>query len=152
MSPLQMIRKRRLSHKRLGEILLEKGMVSPEQLAVAVERAPGQGRSLGEELIAMNAASEEDILHAFVHQYSFPFVRLGDYDVDPEVVRIVPRDVALEHTVFPVERFQNSLTVAFSNPLDLAALERLQTLSGCSVQAFVTTASEIRRMIQQHYA
>lgn len=152
MSPLQMIRKRRLSHKRLGEILVECGQISEEQLAAAVERVSSEGKSLGEVLVAMNAVSEEAVLHAFAQQYSFPFMRLGDYDVDPDVVKIVPRDVAMEHSVFPVERFQNSLTVAFSNPLDLVALERLQALSGCSVQAFITTASEIRQMIQRHYA
>ncbi len=151
MSPAQLIRKRRLSHKRLGEILVDQGLISEEQLACAVGQVHTQSKRLGEVLIGMQAASEEDILQAFVHQYSFPFVRLSDYEVDPDVVRIIPHTVALEHTVFPVEKFLNNLTVAFSNPLDLAALEKLQSLSGCNVQAFVSTGSEIKRMIKTYY-
>lgn len=151
MSPAHLIRKKRLSHKRLGEILVDQGLINAEQLACAVEQLAFQGKRLGEVLVGMQAATEEDVLQAFVHQYSFPFVRLDDYEVDPAVVKIIPRDLALEHTVFPIERFLNNLTVAFCNPLDMDALEKLQAVSGCSVQAFVSTGSEIRRMIKTYY-
>ncbi|MFA5096150.1 MAG: type II secretion system protein GspE, partial [Candidatus Omnitrophota bacterium] len=94
---------------------------------------------------------EEDIAQALTAQYGFPYLPLANYDIDPEVSEIVPARVARQYLLVPVDKIGNNLTVSMSNPLNIQAIEDVELLTGCNVQVFVSTSSDLKQAIEKYY-
>ncbi len=146
MSPL-----RKIINKQLGDLLIERGIITQHQLekGLAVQRE--KGGLIGEILVELGYAKEEDIAQALTAQYGFPYLPLSNYDVNPEVLSVIPSRVARQYLLVPIDKIGNNLTVAMSNPLNLQAIEDVELLSGCSVQTFVSTSSDIKKAITKYY-
>ncbi len=142
---------RKIINKQLGELLIERGIINQRQLENAIAVQKDRGGLIGEILIEMGFAKEEDIAQALTAQYGFPYLPLANYDINPEVISVVPGRVARQYLLMPIDKMVNSLTVAMSNPLNVQATEDLELLSGCNVQVFVSTASDIKRAIAKYY-
>lgn len=142
---------RRIINKQLGELLIERGIISRNQLDEALAFQRDKGGLIGEILVQLGFVHEEDIAQALTAQYGFPYLPLGNYEVNPEIVRIIPRRVAQQYLVVPIDKIGNNLTLAMSNPLNIQALEDVELLTGCNVQAFVSTSSDIKRSIDKYY-
>lgn len=142
---------RRIINKQLGELLLERGIVSQRQLDNALTIQREKGGLLGEILVELGFAKEEDIAQALTAQYGFPYLPLSNYDINPEVVEIVPGRVVKQYMLIPIDKIGNNLTLAMSNPLNLQAIEDVELLSGCNVQTFVSTSSDIKKAIAKYY-
>ena len=142
---------RRLINKQLGELLIERGVINTHQLEKALSLQKEKGNLIGEILVELGYAREEDIAQALTAQYGFPYLPLSNYEVDAEVVKIVPARVANQYLLIPIDRIGNNLTLAMSNPLNVQAIEDIEMLSGCSVQTFVSTATDIKNAIAKYY-
>lgn len=142
---------RRIINKQLGELLIERGVINQEQLEKALAIQKQNGGLIGEILVEIGFAKEEDIAQALTAQYGFPYLPLSNYDIDPEIVGIIPGRVARQYLLMPIDKIGNNLTVAMANPLNVQAIEDVELLSACSVQAFVSTASDIKRAIAKYY-
>ncbi len=142
---------RKIVNKLLGEILIERRIITPEQFQKALSIKEEQGGLIGEILVEMGFAKEEDIAQALTAQYGFPYLPLDSYEIDSEVVEMVPCEIAKQYLCMPVDRLSKSLSVAMSNPLDNEAIEKLEKLTGCKVQIFVSTSGDIRRAIEKYY-
>jgi hypothetical protein len=142
---------RRITTKQLGELLIERRVINQKQLEKALKIQEEQGGLLGEILVALNFVKEEDIAHALTAQYGFPYLPLGNYEVDSEVIKIVPENVARQYCLIPVDKIANNLTVAMSNPLNIQAVEDIELLTSCIVQTFVSTSTDIRKAIDKYY-
>lgn len=142
---------RRIINRQLGELLMDRGIISGEQLDKALVIQQKNGGLIGEILVGLGFAKEEDIAQALTAQYGFPYLPLANYDIDPEVANIIPGRVARQYLLMPIDKIGNNLTVAMSNPLNVQATEDVELLSGCSVQTFVSTASDIKRAIEKYY-
>jgi type IV pilus assembly protein PilB len=142
---------RKTVNKQLGEILIERGMINRSQLDEALKLQKTKGILFGEALILLKYTTEEDIVQALTCQYGFPYLPLGNYEIAPEVVGAIPVDVCKKFCLIPIDKIGKSLTLAMANPLSLQAFEEIETLSGCSVQAFVSTATEINNAIKRYY-
>ncbi|MCK4423667.1 MAG: hypothetical protein KAV18_06310 [Candidatus Omnitrophica bacterium] len=142
----------RVTRKRLGELLLEKSLITQEQLDKAVEE---QKRSnsprIGEILVELGFVTEEDILVALSAQYGCPYLPLESYQIDSEVAKIIPKEFAVEHRLIPIDRIEDVLTVAMADPLDNDSLELLKQATNCKIQIFVSTSSDILKAIEEHY-
>ena len=143
---------RKIVTKQLGEVLIERGIISQGQLDSALEFQRDKGGLIGEILVDLGFAKEEEIAQALTAQYGFPYLPLSSYEINPEVFNIVPGRVARQYLLIPIDKIGNSLTVAMSNPLNIHAVEDVELLSGCSVQTFVATSSDIRKAIERCYA
>ncbi len=143
---------RRINNKQLGELLLDRGIINQSQLdqALAVQR--DKGGLIGEILVELGFVKEEDIAQSLTAQYGFPYLPLGSYDVNVEITGIIPGRVARQYLLVPVDKIGNNLTLAMSNPLNVQAIEDVELLSGCSVQTFVSTSSDIKRAIEKYYS
>lgn len=142
---------RRILNKQLGELLIERGIIDQVQLnqALAVQRE--KGGLIGEILVELGFAKEDEIAQTLTAQYGFPYLPLSNYDINPEVANIIPGRVARQYLLIPIDKIGNNLTLAMSNPLNIQAIEDVELLSGYSVQTFVSTSSDIKKAIEKYY-
>lgn len=142
---------RKVINKQLGEILLERGVVTALQLQEALNAQKERQLLLGEALVELKYTTEEQIVQALTSQYGFPYLPLSNYEIAPEVLSSLPIAVCRNYCLIPIDRIGKSLTLAMANPLNLTALEETEQVSGCMVQAFVSTASDIKSAIKRYY-
>ena len=127
---------RRTTNKHLGELLVERGIVTRPQVQQAVD----------------HQKTEENIAQALTSQYGFPYLPLANYEIDPDVIKTVPENVCRQFCLIPIDKIGKSLTLAMSNPLNVQAAEDVELITGCMVQVFVATASDIVNSINKYYA
>ena len=142
---------KKTSNKHLGELLIERGVINNDQLKVAIDHQKKNGGLLGEVLVDLKFATEKDIAQALTCQYGFPYLPLSNYEIDSEVIGSVPENVCRQFCLIPIDKIGKSLTLAMSNPLNVQAAEDVELISGCSVQTFVSTATEIKQAIDKYY-
>ena len=142
---------RRLVNKQLGELLIERNILSQEQLAKALLVQKEKGGLIGEILVELGFVREEEIAQTLTAQYGFPYLPLANYEIDQEIIGIIPSRVAKQYLIIPVDKIGTNLTLAMSNPLNLQAIEDVELLSGCSIQTFVSTSSDIKKAIEKYY-
>jgi hypothetical protein len=142
---------KKIINKQLGELLIERGIISQSQLNKALNLQKEKGGLLGEVLVELGFTKEEDIVQALTAQYGFPYLPLSNYDINAEIVNIIPGRVARQYMLIPVDKIGANLTIAMSNPLNTQAVEDIEMLSGCKVQTFVSTSSDIKKAIEKYY-
>ncbi len=142
---------KKTTHKQLGELLIERGVINHDQLKKAIEYQKEHKGLVGEILVELNFATEKDIAQALTCQYGFPYLPLSNYEIDEEVVHSVAEDVCRKFCLIPIDKIGKSLTVAMSNPLNTQAAEDVELLTSLSVQIFVSTATEINQSIDKYY-
>ncbi|MDD5019351.1 MAG: hypothetical protein PHH75_01215 [Candidatus Omnitrophica bacterium] len=143
---------KRVTTKQLGELLIERKVISAEQLQKALEYQRVNGGLIGEILVQLGFSREEDIAQVLTAQYGFPYLPLTNYDIDAEVARIIPEQVARQYCLIPIDKIASNLTVAMSNPLNTQAIEDVEMITQCVVQAFVSTTTDIKKAIERSYA
>ena len=136
---------------RLGELLLRDQIISPEQLQRAQEESRKSGDRLGNALIKTGAIPEEDLTQFLSKQYGVPAVNLAEFDIDSEVIALVPKDVAIRHRVVPVNRAGSSLIVAIADPSNILAIDDLKFVTGYNIEAVVASDVGISDAIERYY-
>ena len=142
---------KRIVSKQLGELLIERGVITKKQLEYALNVQKEKGGLIGQVLVKLGYATEEVIAQALTAQYGFPYLPLDNYEIDPEVVKIVPENVASQYCLVPIDKIGSNLTIAMSNPLNSLAIEDIELVSGLCVQIFVSTATDIKKAIEKYY-
>ena len=142
---------KRTSNKHLGELLVERGVIDREQIAMAMAYQKEKGGLFGEVLVELKFATEEDIAQALTCQYGFPYLPLANYEIDQDVINSVPENVCRQFCLIPIDKIGRSLTLAMANPLNRNAVEDVELITGCTVQTFVSTASDIKEAINNYY-
>jgi len=142
---------KRINNKQLGELLLDQGIISQGQLDQALSVQHDKGGLIGEILVELGYVKEDDIAQSLTAQYGFPYLTLKNYDVSPEITNIIPSRLARQYLLVPVDKIGSNLTLAMSNPLNIQAIDDVELLSGCSVQTFVSTSSDIKIAIEKYY-
>jgi type IV pilus assembly protein PilB len=141
---------RRIITKRIGEILIERGVITPSQLEQAIALQKEKGGLIGQILIRMGAVTEQEVALALTAQYGFPYLPLDNYEIDAEVANSIPGNLARQYCLIPIDRIGNALTVAMSDPSNMQAIEDIEMTTNCVVQAFVSTPSDIQKAIDKH--
>ncbi|WP_088226211.1 ATPase, T2SS/T4P/T4SS family [Desulfosporosinus sp. FKB] len=141
----------RQDRKRLGEILINGGVISSNQLEEALALQKSLGLRLGEVLIRQGLVSEEDILRTMQSQLGVPSVDLNRLVVAEEVLRLLPENVVRKYTVLPVELNNAQLLVAMNDPTDYFAIEDLRIASGMMVKPCLAKKEDILRAIDRFY-
>ena len=142
---------KRTSPKPLGELLIERGVITHDQLQVAIAHQQKSGGLFGEILVQLKFATEKDIAQALTCQYGFPYLPLANYEIDMDVLKTIPVEICRKLCVIPIDKIGRSLTLAMANPLNVTAAEEIEQLTGCSVQTFVSTVTEIKQAIDTYY-
>ena len=142
---------RRIVAKPLGELLVERGTITRSQLEEALATQARRGGLLGQIIVELGYANEEDVAQAITTQYGLPYLPMKNYTVDPEIVKLVPENVARQYCLIPVDRIGDTLTLAMADPFNQRAIEDIEHLHHCTVQVFVSTLSDILDAIKRHY-
>ena len=141
----------RIVSKKIGELLVECGVITQEQVDKAMKIQQEKGGLLGQILVSLNYVTEEVVAQVLTAQYGFPFLPLKHYTFDAELIRVIPATVARQYCLVPVDRIGDTLTVAMADPLNTKAIEDIEMLTRCSVQIFVSTISDVIEAIERHY-
>ncbi|MCX5677750.1 MAG: hypothetical protein NTY76_01420 [Candidatus Omnitrophica bacterium] len=142
---------KRVVSKQLGELLLERGVISEEQLNKALKAQEINGGLIGYILVSLGYAKEEEIAQALTVQYGFPYLPLEYYEINTEAMKLIPRNVAEQYNLIAIDKMGNLLTIAMSNPLNAQAVEDIEMISNCTVQVFVSTMSDVTNAITKYY-
>ncbi len=136
----------------LGELLVERRLLTAAQLAEALEEQKRRGhhKLLGEVLVELNFCTQEQVMESLAECYGVPFARITPRVADPRVTEKLPRDFIESHGVLPLFLVDGVLTVAVSEPANLFLVEEIERLSDCSVQIVASTASDIRSTLQAY--
>ena len=118
---------------------------------MAIEKQKDRGILLGELLVELNFATEKDIAQALTSQYGFPYLPLSNYEIEEEVIQSIPGNVCRQFCLVPIDKIGKSLTLAMSNPLNIQAAQDVEMITGCTVQTFVSTTTEIKQTIDKYY-
>ncbi len=141
----------RINLKQLGELLVEMGIITKDQLQHSLEVQKDKGGLIGQVLVDLGYVSEEAIAQAITAQYGFPYLPLENYEIDIDIVKIVPKNVATQYCLIPIDKIGSNLTIAMANPLNNQAVEDIALLSGLYIQLFVSTATDIKKAIEKYY-
>lgn len=141
----------RQERKRLGEILVAGGVISPAQLEEALASQKTLGLRLGEVLIKQGIVLEEDILRILQSQLGLPAIDLNRLVVPEQVLRLLPENVVRKYTVLPIEMNNAQLLVAMSDPTDYFALDDLRLASGLMVKPCLAKKGDILLAIDRFY-
>ncbi|HHH76550.1 MAG TPA: type II/IV secretion system protein, partial [Phycisphaerae bacterium] len=135
----------------IAEVLLEKGLVTADQLAEAVELRKSGGVRLDRGLIQLGHLDPESMLKVLSEQLSIPMVDLSNRKIDVETLRSLPAKLVYKKHLVPLERNNGSLTVATSDPYDLYAFDEVRLLTGLQVVPVLANESEMDKVIKTVY-
>lgn len=140
-----------MAYKRLGDVLIDAGLISDDQLERALAHQKGTNRRLGEVLIDEGVITEAELIEALQMQLGIEFIDLSQYDIDPEMSRVVSKNVARTYSVVPVKSTPEEVYLAMSDPLNFLAIEAVKTASRKRVVPMVATNDAIQRAIMTLY-
>ena len=133
------------------EVLLEKRLITAEQLREAMDLRKTEGLRLDRALVKLGHIPEETLLKVTSEQLSMPMVDLSDVTIDVETLRSLPAKLVYRKNLVPISRQNGTLTVATSDPFDLYAFDELRLLTGLAIQPVLATEEEIAKIIKAHY-
>ena len=141
-----------IERKPLGQLLLDKGLVKPEQLERALEeqRRSNHQKLLGEVLVELRICTEDQITEALAQAYGVPYARVSPKIADPKVIAVLPKEFLEKHQVLPLFLVEGRLTVAVPEPANVFLVEEIERLSGYPVQVVAATVRDIRATMQAY--
>ncbi|MBY9077579.1 Flp pilus assembly complex ATPase component TadA [Paenibacillus sp. HN-1] len=137
--------------KRLGDLLVENGIISQEQLQEALVEQRKTKRKLGDLLISQGYITEQQLIEVLEFQLGIPHVSLFKYQIDPAITQIIPESLAKRYQVLPFLKEGGKLMVAMADPLDYFAIEDLRMSTGFRIEPAISTRDELQRAIARHY-
>lgn len=140
-----------IKRKRLGEILINGGVISQKQLDEALTRQKGLGMKLGEALIHLGYVREDDILLTMKQQLNLPLLDINKIVVDEDVLKHLPENVARKYDVVPVEVSGDRLFVAMNDPTNYFALDDIRLAAGMLVKPVLARKNDILKAIDRYY-
>src|SRR3979490_1652074 len=136
---------------RLGEILLKESLITQEQLQKALEFQRANGGKLGSCLTKMGFITDDDITGVLSRQYGVPSINLKYYEIDPNVIKLIPQDTASRYQVIPLSRVGSVLTIAMTDPTNVFAMDDIKFMTGFNVEPVVASESAIGEAITRFY-
>lgn len=139
------------AHVPIGQLLLDAGMITDEQLEEALRNQQVQGGKTFEILLALGYI-DKDQLHAFLsRQPGIANIELSRVDISQELIELIPKKIAIENLVLPVDQLGKLLTVAMACPLDTATIQTLEKTTGLRVKAMLCRLEDIHAAVQKYY-
>ena len=141
-----------LSNLRLGEILINQGMINSEQLKKALEiQKADNKKKIGEILVSQGSITQKQLLQALQHVYEAEYIELEDVILDPEIVSVIPKRIAVRYKIVPLSKENNTLTIAMANPLDVNTIDYIKEYTKMDVNPKFASEEDIANVLSTHY-
>src|SRR5512135_1224032 len=136
---------------KLGELLLKAKLINPDQLQEALKHQKDSGMKLGEALVRLGFVTEEDITETLSSQFGVPSINLSHFEIDPNVLKLVPAEVARKYNILPVNKTGATLTIAMADPTNVFAMDDLKFMTGYNVEPVVASEIALQQAIDRSY-
>jgi type IV pilus assembly protein PilB len=133
--------------KKIGELLLQEGLLTPEQLNEALEEQGRTGDRIGTTLIRLGMLTEDTLVEFIGKQFSVPQVNITKLTVPKDIINLIPLDVAQKYQAIPFGRMGNTLHIAMADPGNLFVIDDLRFLTRKNVQVHVASDKAIKRVL-----
>ncbi len=137
---------------RLGELLVRESVISVGDLRKAQDEQRSSGGRLGSSLVKLGMIEESELTSFLSKQYGVPAINLAEFDIDSEIISMVPRDVADKHLLIPINRSGSTVSVAMSDPSNIFAIDDIKFITGYNVEVMVASEEAIREAIERYYS
>jgi type IV pilus assembly protein PilB len=137
--------------ERLGELLVRRNLITPEQLKKALEDQKSNGSRLESALVKLGYIKEDELLSFLSAQYRVPSVKISKIEVNPSVVKLIPSSVAKKHYIIPTNRVGTKLTLAMLDPSNIPVIDEVKFITGFRVEPVVASETEIIDAIKRYY-
>ena len=136
---------------KLGDLLLKAKLITQDQLDAALKSQRDEGGKLGEALVRVKAVTETQITETLSQQFGVPSIDLDSFEIDANVIKIVPAEVARKYVVLPVNKTGATLTIAMGDPTNVFAMDDIKFMTGYNVEPVVASEASLRKAIEKHY-
>jgi type IV pilus assembly protein PilB len=137
--------------KRLGDLLVEAGVISQEQLNTALQEQKSSSLRLGDQLAEMGLLSEQQLIEVLEFQLGIPHVNLYKQKIKQSLLNIISEDLSRRYQVLPLKKVGDKLTVAMSDPLDYYAIDDLRLSTGFNIEPCIAKKEELKLAINRYY-
>ena len=138
--------------QRLGDLLVREKVINNDQLEEALKKQKETGGRLGSVLVKLGFLSDEEVTNFLSRQYGVPAINLQFFEIDHNVVKLIPQDTARKHQILPLSRVGASLTIAMVDPTNVFAMDDIKFMTGFNIEPVVASESSIMERIEQAYA
>ncbi len=135
----------------LGEILLKEKLLNTEQLKSAEDYQKKNDVTMGTAIVNLGLLSEEEMAQALSRQLGYPYINLDQFEVYPDVISLIPVEIAQKYLIMPIHRIRSFLTLAMVDPTDLEVIEDVRFRTGLSIQPVIASESGIANAIKKYY-
>jgi type IV pilus assembly protein PilB len=137
--------------KRLGDILVEAGLINNEQLQEALSKQKILGKRLGNVLVETGLATEDSIATTLARQMNIPYLNLNELSIPPEVLTTIPDGIVRSHNLIPVKLDGNRLQITMVDPLDVFIIDEINFQTGYEIDISISAESQIEAAIRHYY-
>ena len=141
----------RKNHRRLGDLLIEAGLIDQGQLDKALEIQKKSGERLGKVIIGLGLATEKALVEVLEFQLGVPHIDLSAITVPREMTNYLPLHIAEKYQLIPIRKKGRKLTVAIADPTNFYAIDDVRMITGCEIETMVAAESEIMRLQRRLY-
>ena len=139
----------KIARKKLGELLVDAGLVTYEAVDEAIAEQKRTGRLVGEILVDMGLVKERDIAVVLARQFQLPYIALADYRLTKAVVELIPAGLCHQFGLIPLDQFGDVMIVAVSQNPSREAMDAIKASTGCEISPFVALGSEVQRYLDE---
>jgi type IV pilus assembly protein PilB len=136
---------------RLGELLVKEQLITPLQLKKAIDAQRGSGGRLGYELTRLGYIEEDELTAFLSSQYGVPSINLAEFEIDPDVLKIIPKEVVTRHQVVPINKTGNVLIVAMADPSNIYAIDDIKFITKFQIEVVVSSEQALAETIEKYY-
>jgi len=137
--------------ERLIELLINNKAISKAQLDKALKIQKDKGGSLKNILVQSGFITEKDLMSVLSQGLGIPPISLSRFKIDPELIKLIPREVANKYQIIPVSKVGNMLTVAMSDPLNIFAIDEMRAITKLDIGTIIAFQKEVQDAIDQYY-
>src|SRR6187399_3279380 len=137
---------------RLGDLLLKEKRITPEQLQEALTYQKQKGGKLGFALVSLGFTKEAEITALLSKQFGVPSIAIGQFQIDPSVIKLVPAETAQKYQIIPLSRSGATLTIAMTDPTNVFAMDDIKFMTGYNVEPVVASETAVAESITRYYA
>ncbi len=137
--------------ERLGELLIKRNYITPEQLKKALDEQKLKGGRLESNLVRLGYIKEDELLSFLSAQYRVPSVKISKMEINPNVIKLVPSSISKKYFIIPINRVGPKLTLAMADPSNIVVIDEIKFMTGFNVEPVVASETEIIDAVKKYY-